>query len=465
MVNTMNKINLNKNPKLMMLTLGVVIGIIITSVIVGICFLTAANKTKKVSANDENSSSVNSSSDSSINDEQGSTDNSSQPSAGSATEPPWSATEVYQGGAKISHNGSVYEAKWWTQNEEPSGDEASAWKLVGSATQSSENSSTSSNSGGNDMDSNLPVKEPTGVNDKGFKVIGYYPDWGPDKMDRLQMDILTHVNYSFAIPKNDGTLMPLEHPDNAKKLIKTAHQKDVKVLLAIGGWSYKDIPLEPNFIAATDSPEKIKKFANSIMAMVSEYGFDGVDMDWEHPRVDGNTSKQYEALMLNLANQLHAKKKLLTAAVLSGVSADGTVMYDAAAHHDSVLNAVDWINVMAYDGGDGDRHSSFDFHVNSGNYWIKNRKMNKNKVCVGVPFYGRPSWESYDNLLAANPSADTTDISSIRGIQAHYNGVATIEKKSKWNKENCGGVMVWEVTQDTLDKKKSLLSAIGRAIK
>ncbi|MEG2429182.1 MAG: glycosyl hydrolase family 18 protein, partial [Oscillospiraceae bacterium] len=370
-----------------------------------------------------------------------------------------------QGGAKVTHKGSIYEAKWWTQNEEPSsGGDASAWKQIGSATVASSSSNTS-NTGGKEMDSNLPVKEPTGANDKGFKVIGYYPDWEPDKMDRLQMDILTHINYSFAIPQSDGTIMPLEHPDNAKNVIKKAHQHDVKVLLAVGGWSYKEIPLEPNFISATDSPEKVKKLANAIMAMVKQYGFDGVDMDWEHPRVDGNTSKQYEALMLNLASQLHSQKKLLTSAVLSGVSADGTIMYDAAAHHDSVLNAVDWINVMAYDGGDGERHSSYDFHVNSGNYWIKTRKMNKNKVCVGVPFYGRPSWESYDNILAANPSADKSDISTIKGIQAHYNGVATIEKKSKWNKANCGGVMIWEITQDTTDKQKSLLSTIGRAVK
>ena len=32
--------------------------------------------------------------------------------------------------------------------------------------------------------------------------------------------------------------------------------------------------------------------------MCNEYGFDGVDMDWEHPRVDGPSKDQYQELIL-----------------------------------------------------------------------------------------------------------------------------------------------------------------------
>ena len=33
--------------------------------------------------------------------------------------PPWSASEIYVGGDKVSHNGKLWHAKWWTLGEEP----------------------------------------------------------------------------------------------------------------------------------------------------------------------------------------------------------------------------------------------------------------------------------------------------------------------------------------------------------
>ena len=276
--------------------------------------------------------------------------------------------------------------------------------------------------------------------------------------------MLTHINYAFAIPTAEGGVRPLENGQTAKKLIELAHQYNVKVLIAVGGWSYNDVPLEATFMDATSSDEKIKKFANAIIALMNEYGFDGVDMDWEHPRVDGDSSVRYTKLMTLLSAELKKQGKLLTAAVLSGVTADGNVYYDAAAHKDEVIQCVDWFNVMAYDGGDGERHSSYDFAVNCGNYWKNTRKMPAEKVVLGVPFYARPSWAAYDDILKADSSADSKDVAVYQGMEAHYNGVPTIQKKTQWALENAGGVMIWEVTQDTADRNKSLLSAIGKTI-
>lgn len=314
------------------------------------------------------------------------------------------------------------------------------------------------------MNNNISAKDLNKL-DTGFKVIGYYPDWVTTKHDRIQYDILTHIVYSFAIPDEDGTIKPLGNPENAKMLIKDAHENNIKILIGIGGWSYNDLPLEPVFKLATDSREKIEILTDEIMKLVSEYGFDGVDIDWGHPRFGDVTQDQYTSLIKSLHKSLKENNLLLTSAVLSGVSVEGTIMYDSAAHTDDNLQYLDWINVMAYDGGDGDRHSPYEFGVNSANYWIKTRGLDKRKVILGVPFYGRPSWAPYSDLLELNPNADKSDISVIRGMEAHYNGVATITKKSQWAKANTGGMMIWELSQDTSDKSKSLLSAIGKAIK
>ncbi len=41
----------------------------------------------------------------------------------------------------------------------------------------------------------------------------------------------------------------------------------------------------------------------------------------------------------------------------------------------------------------------------------------------------------------------------------------TIREKTPYARENLGGVMIWELTQDTGDRSRSLLQAIGDVIK
>lgn len=434
----------------------------------------------------------------------------------------WDPNTVYVKGDLVHWNGYIWEAQWWTLGEEPgTTGEWGVWRQKGpyspidrvaapqfslpqghyesaitvSISTSTEGTTIRYTLDGSEPNENSPIYvQPIYISDtttlkakafksgmeasvtvaatyfigedapggkEGFKVVGYFPSWSGNKLDRIQFDIVTHINYAFAIPTPDGSLLPLENPDLARTLIAQAHANNVKVLLAVGGWEYNGTPLENTFVQATNTDAKIQKFANAIMDMVREYGFDGVDMDWEHPRHGEPSQYQYEKLMLTLSNMCKSENKLLTSAVLSGVSPDGIIYWDSAAHTDAVLNAVDWINVMAYDGGDGERHSSYDFAVNCGLYWRDTRNMPPEKVVLGVPFYGRPSWASYDQILQANPEAYKTDTSMINGMLAHYNGIPTIKAKTSWAKQNVGGIMIWELSQDTSDRSKSLLSAIG----
>lgn len=366
----------------------------------------------------------------------------------------WDSAAVYNGGDTVSYRGRKYKAKWWTQGEKPGSSDVWEDLMItdGEPVQPS---------GVN----NIPIDaaEPRNAELTDFKVVGYYPSWEPDKLNTVDFGVLTHVCYAFAIPTADGVLRDLENPDTAAQLIGSAHENGAKVLLSVGGWSYNDTPLEGVFMEATADSEKVKKFAGNIIAMCDKYGFDGVDMDWEHPRADGASAKQYEELMLTLSEALRAEGKLLTAAVLSGMTADGNVYYDAAAHTNAVLNAVDFINIMAYDGGDGERHSQYEFAVNCGAYWTETRGLPKYKAVLGVPFYARPSWADYGTILASVPDAYGRDSVSYNGMEVYYNGVGTIKKKTKYAKENLGGIMIWELSQDTSDPDKSLLQAIGDA--
>ena len=50
-------------------------------------------------------------------------------------------------------------------------------------------------------------------------------------------------------------------------------------------------------------------------------------------------------------------------------------------------------------------------------------------------------------------------------MDVYYNGVDTITEKTLYAKENLGGIMIWELTQDTSDPDRSLLQAIDRSAK
>lgn len=58
-------------------------------------------------------------------------------------EPPvWKENQVYLGGDRVTYDGSVYEAKWWTRNEIPG--EANVWEFIRNvATSNQENSQSS----------------------------------------------------------------------------------------------------------------------------------------------------------------------------------------------------------------------------------------------------------------------------------------------------------------------------------
>lgn len=307
-----------------------------------------------------------------------------------------------------------------------------------------------------------PAQASTGSTDP-FRVVAYYPSWRPlSQVSSVPYEDLTHIIYAFALPNADGSLRPLENPQAASALIQKAHAQGVKVLLGVGGWSDHDGLLEPVFASATSTAAKRTKLADTITAMCNQYGFDGVDIDWEYPRTSG-TYKQYEQLIAALSQRLQTRGKLLTTAVIGGATTSGNPYSGAAAFTDQVLETVDWINVMAYDGDNGSRHSTYDYAVACGNYWRKTRGVPAEKVVLGLPFYARPGGTPYRTILQAVPGAEKKDTVVYQGKQIWYNGQDTIAAKTSYALESLGGVMIWEITQDAAGEK-SLLSAIRAVI-
>ena len=131
----------------------------------------------------------------------------------------------------------------------------------------------------------------------------------------------------------------------------------------------------------------------------------------------------------------------------------------------------DFVNVMAYDATGSwnpkapGQHSSIEFAKRNVDYWRK-RGLPPSKTVLGVPFYGygfgkafRKGGYAYSAILAAHPDAATHDQV---GETMWYNGVATIEAKTRYAIEHqLAGIMIWSLNQD-VKGDKSLLDAIVR---
>ncbi|MFC5056983.1 glycosyl hydrolase family 18 protein [Saccharothrix xinjiangensis] len=278
----------------------------------------------------------------------------------------------------------------------------------------------------------------------GFKSVGYLPSWAGN-VTSVQYTKLTHINYSFALPNANGTLQGIPDPGKLTSLVTLARANGVKVSLAIGGWNDGN---DSAFEALAANAGTRTTFVNSVVNVVNQYGLDGVDIDWEYPD-PGASATNFTTLMSQLSGAMRSRGKLLTAAVVSG---GGT----AEGVQTAVFGHVDWLNIMAYDGGSP--HANYDWSIASANYW-KGRGLPAAKTVLGVPFYSRPGYYTYAQLVAMDPANANRDCATVNGAQQCYNGLPTIRRKTQWALANAGGIMNWELSQDTTGST-SLLNAI-----
>lgn len=289
-----------------------------------------------------------------------------------------------------------------------------------------------------------PEPTPTEIPEEPFRIIAYVTDGYP-VIKLIPFSQLTHINYAFVIPNADGSLAPLANGWKLKELVRFAHANGVKVLASIGGWGW-----DAQFEALAADPESRARFVDALDQLAQEYGLDGIDIDWEYPGPGEASAQSFVTLMTELKARLQPQGKLLTTAVVALGSHGDDVLPE-------VFEIVDFINIMAYD-GDGQNHSPYEYAVQALDYW-SGRGLQKEKMVLGVPFYGRPTEAPYRKLVDNDPTAAQMDSTEYLGTTVYYNGIPTIQAKTELALERGSGIMIWELSQDTMDET-SLLNAI-----
>jgi chitinase len=279
-----------------------------------------------------------------------------------------------------------------------------------------------------------------------FRVLAYVTE---DTVPELiPYNKLTHINYSFILPRTDGTIRNVYNPWKLKKIVETGRAHGVSVFIAVGGWG-----LEKEFEAIAADPALRAVFVQTLVEYAAEYDLDGIDIDWEYPVV-GVSDGNYLALIRELRAALPEHVKLTTAVPAYGVNADG---FPAES-----FEYLDFVNLMVYDLS-REAHATMEMAGRSLDYW-QGRGLSVEKTVLGVPFYSRPGEVPYRKMIQADPAAAQVDVFEFAGALQYYNGIPTIQAKTELALQRASGIMFWALSHDTTDEY-SLLTAIDSVVK
>jgi GH18 family chitinase len=258
--------------------------------------------------------------------------------------------------------------------------------------------------------------------------------------DIIPYQQLTHINYAFLIPNADGTFEKINNAWKLKQIVETAHSHNVQVSISVGGWGW-----DAQFEELAANPPTRAAFVQNLKAFVDEYQLDGADIDWEYPD-PGQSSQNFLALIQELRAAM--PDKLLTTAVVSYGDSNGLGVPAES------FDLFDFVNIMTYDGPD---HGSMEQFEKGLAYWNE-RGLPKEKIVMGVPFYGDPNMP-YFKIVQADPTAAQTDSFEYYGQTFHYNGIPTIQSKTRRAMEKANGIMFWALDHDA-QGELSLVNAI-----
>lgn len=322
------------------------------------------------------------------------------PGGGSCNAPAWSSSAVYVNGDVVSHNSHEWQARWWTQGEEPgtTGPDG-VWLDLGACTGGPTSTPPPTSTPAGPTPTPLPTIQPPG----GKEIVAYFTQWGIYSRNYHVKNIVTSgsaeditiINYAFANIVDGECIMttqtgvmdayadyqksymadqsvdgvadvwnqPLKGNFNQLRKLKQMYPH-IKVLISIGGWTWSKGFSDAALTAASRQQlveSCIDIYIHGNLPVEGGAGglgaaagvFDGIDIDWEYPAAPGDPGTPYRPedtqnftlLLQEFRTQLDAidPNLLLTIAAPAGIDKYEKIELD------QIHQYLDWINLMTYD--------------------------------------------------------------------------------------------------------------------
>ncbi|KAI1073334.1 hypothetical protein LB507_011651, partial [Fusarium sp. FIESC RH6] len=368
-------------------------------------------------------------------------------------------------------------------------------------------------------DATQPYEGGPPQSDTAYVNMVYFVNWGTYERNFQPQDLpassITHVLYAFMNVQTDGTVFTedtyadLEKHHEGDSWLESNEQnafgcvkqlfslkkkhRQVKILLSIGGWTWST-----NFATTAASAASRSVFAKSAVTLVKDWGFDGIDIDWEYPTTDEDASN-----MILLLEAVRAELDTYASEHAPGYHFQLTIAAPAGSSHYSKLHLadigrkVDYINLMAYDYAgswslvaghsanlyaNADLPQSTPFNTHDAVKAYLEAGVPARKLVLGMPVYGRSflgssdMGESYSGVGLANKALGSWEDGvwdykalSKQGLTAMYDEKAqayygkdpsglsiysydtpeAVQKKVSYLKQHgLGGAMFWEASGD-----------------
>ncbi|AWP10329.1 putative acidic mammalian chitinase-like [Scophthalmus maximus] len=186
-----------------------------------------------------------------------------------------------------------------------------------------------------------------------YKLVCYYTSWsnyrtGEGKLTPSDVDPFqcTHLIFAFASINYDNELIPGDQRDiESYKTFNGLKDRnpDLKTLLAVGGQTF----CKSQFRSMASTKAKRDRFIKSSIQLLRNYGFDGINLDWQFPT---NSRRKFTWLCKELlrafskeAEETGSPRLLVT----SAVSASKGII-DESYEMAKIANYLDFLNVMTY---------------------------------------------------------------------------------------------------------------------